>query len=131
MALALPLALVLSAAPALDVPVTRSQLPNGLKVIVAPDRTVPGVTINLLYHVGSKDEQPGRTGFAHLFEHLMFMGARYVPYPQFDTIMEAGGGVNNASTGYDVTDYYSVGPSNLLTPSCGWNRTAFSPWARR
>jgi len=114
MAPALPLALLLSAVPALDVPVTRSQLPNGLKVLVAPDRTVPGVTINLLYHVGSKDEQPGRTGFAHLFEHLMFMGARYVPYPEFDTIMEAGGGVNNASTSYDVTDYYSVGPSNLL-----------------
>ena len=114
MAPALPLALLLAAAPALDVPVTRWQLPNGLRLIVAPDRTVPGVTINLLYHVGSKDEQPGRTGFAHLFEHLMFMGARYVPYPQFDTIMEAAGGVNNASTGPDVTDYYSVGPSNLL-----------------
>jgi zinc protease len=114
MTLAVPLAVLLSAVPTLDVPVTRTQLPNGLKVIIAPDQTVPGVTINLLYHVGSKDEQPGRTGFAHLFEHLMFMGARYVPYPQFDTLMEAGGGTNNASTSYDVTDYYSVGPSNLL-----------------
>ena len=114
MVLALPLSLLLTAVPALDVPVTRAELPNGLRVLIAPDRTVPGVTINLLYRVGSKDEQPGRTGFAHLFEHLMFMGARYVPYPQFDTLMEAGGGVNNASTGYDVTDYYAVGPSNLL-----------------
>jgi len=114
MLLALPLSLLLAAAPALDVPVTRAELPNGLKVLIAPDKTVPGVTVNLLYHVGSKDEQPGRTGFAHLFEHLMFMGARYVPYPQFDTLMEAAGGMNNASTGPDVTDYYSVGPSNLL-----------------
>jgi zinc protease len=114
MVFALPLSLLLSAAPTLDVPLTRAELPNGLKVIIAPDHTVPGVTINLLFHVGSKDEQPGRTGFAHLFEHLMFMGARYVPYPQFDTLMEAGGGVNNASTSDDTTDYYSVGPSNLL-----------------
>jgi zinc protease len=81
MVFALPLSLLLSAAPVLDVPVTHAELPNGLKVIIAPDRTVPGVTINLLYHVGSRDEQQGRTGFAHLFEHLMFMGARYVPYP--------------------------------------------------
>jgi len=114
MVLALPLSLLLSLAPTLDVPVTHAELPNGLKVIIAPDRTVPGVTINLLYHVGSRDEQAGLTGFAHLFEHLMFMGARYVPYPQFDTLMEAGGGVNNAFTSYDITDYYSVGPSNLL-----------------
>jgi zinc protease len=114
MVLALPLSLLLSAAPVLDVPLTRSELPNGMKVTVVPDRTVPGVVINVLYHVGSRDEQPGRTGFAHLFEHLMFMGARYVPYPQFDTLMEAGGGVNNAFTSDDITDYYSVGPSNLL-----------------
>lgn len=114
MVLALSVSLLLSAAPALDVPTTHSELPNGMKVIIAPDRTVPGVIINILYHVGSRDEQPGRTGFAHLFEHLMFMGARYVPYPQFDTLMEAGGGVNNAFTSYDVTDYYSIGPSNLL-----------------
>lgn len=114
MVLALSLSLLLVAAPALDVPVTRAELPNGLKVLIAPDRTVPGVTINILYHVGSKDEQPGRTGFAHLFEHLMFMGARYVPYPQFDTLMEAGGGTNNAFTENDITEYYSVGPSNLL-----------------
>jgi zinc protease len=114
MVLALPLSLLLSAAPPLAVPFTHAELPNGLKIIIAPDRTVPGVVINLLYHVGSRDEQPGRTGFAHLFEHLMFMGARYVPYPQFDTLMEAAGGVNNAFTSSDITDYHSVGPSNLL-----------------
>ncbi len=114
MVLALPLSLLLAAAPVLAVPVTRAVLPNGLKVLIAPDKTVPGVTLNVLFDVGSKDEQPGRTGFAHLFEHLMFMGARYVPYPQYDTLMEAAGGVNNAFTSNDITDYFEVGPSNLL-----------------
>jgi zinc protease len=123
MVLALPLSVLLAAAPTLDVPVTHSELPNGLKVIIAPDRTVPGVIINLLYHVGSRDEQPGRTGFAHLFEHLMFMGARYVPYPQFDTLMEAGGGTtpSPATTSPTITRLVPRTSSRL---SCGWSRTA-------
>lgn len=107
-------ALVLAAVPPLSLPATRTTLDNGLTVIVSPDHSVPGVAVDLWYQVGSADEQPGRTGFAHLFEHLMFMGARYAPYPKFDTIMEAKGGSNNASTGQDGTHYYSVGPSNLL-----------------
>ena len=74
----------------------------------------PGVAVDLRYHVGSKDEEPGRTGFAHLFEHLMFMGARHVPYPKFDTLMEAAGGTNNAFTNNDVTNYFEAGPANLL-----------------
>ena len=89
-------------------------LPNGLTVITAPDHSVPGVAVALWYRVGSRDEDPGRTGFAHLFEHLMFMGARAVPYPRFDTLMEAAGGVNNAHTGHDATVYWEIGPSNLL-----------------
>ncbi len=89
-------------------------LDNGLVVIVSPDHSAPGVAIDIRYHVGSKDEDPGRTGFAHLFEHLMFMGARHVPYPKFDTLMEAAGGTNNAFTNNDVTNYYEVGPANLL-----------------
>jgi predicted Zn-dependent peptidase len=89
-------------------------LDNGLVVIAAPDHSVPGVALDLWYRVGSRDEEPGRTGFAHLFEHLMFMGAKYAPYPKFDSIMEAAGGVNNASTSQDVTNYFEVGPSNLL-----------------
>jgi zinc protease len=108
------LALLLATLPPLQLQATKSQLDNGLTVIVSPDRSVPGVVVDLWYHVGSKDEDAGRTGFAHLFEHLMFMGARYVPYPQFDTIMEAAGGTNNASTGNDTTHYYEVGPANLL-----------------
>src|SRR4051812_2839884 len=89
-------------------------LPNGLTVILHVDRGSPLVAVNLWYHVGSKDEEPGRTGFAHLFEHLMFMGSKNAPYPSFDTIMEAWGGHNNGTTSNDRTNYYEIGPTNLL-----------------
>jgi len=108
------IALLLAALPPLQLQATRSQLPNGLTVILSPDHSVPGVVVDIWYRVGSKDEDAGRTGFAHLFEHLMFMGARYVPYPGFDQIMEALGGQNNATTGNDTTHYFESGPSNLL-----------------
>jgi zinc protease len=108
------LAVLLAALPPLQLPARSLRLENGLTVIVSPDRSVPGVAVDLRYRVGSKDEDPGRTGFAHLFEHLMFMGARYVPYPKFDTLMEAAGGTNNASTDNDETNYHESGPSNLL-----------------
>ena len=94
-------------------------LPNGLTVILHPDPSQPMVTINTWFHVGSKDEDPGRTGFAHLFEHLMFMGTDRVPDNQFDMLMERGGGANNASTGTDRTNYYSWGPRSLL-PTLMW-----------
>ena len=111
----LPLLLAAAAAaPALSLTGEKITLDNGLVVIASQDRSVPGVAIDLWYRVGSRDEEPGRTGFAHLFEHLMFMGATHVPYPQFDTLMEAAGGVNNASTSNDRTNYWSIGPSNLL-----------------
>jgi predicted Zn-dependent peptidase len=108
------LALLLAALPPIGLQAQKKQLSNGMTVIVSKDASVPGVALDLWYQVGSKDEEPRRTGFAHLFEHLMFMGARYVPYPQFDTIMEASGGTNNASTSSDLTTYHEVGPSNLL-----------------
>ncbi len=94
-------------------------LPNGLTVILHEDHTQPQVTINTWFAVGSKDESPGRTGFAHLFEHLMFMGTDRVPGNQFDVMMESGGGANNASTGNDRTNYYSWGPRSLL-PTLLW-----------
>ncbi len=72
------LALLLAALPPLSLPAQSRTLENGLVVIVSPDHSAPGVAMDLRYHVGSKDEDPGRTGFAHLFEHLMFMGARHV-----------------------------------------------------
>jgi zinc protease len=89
-------------------------LPNGLTVILHVDRSSPLVAVNLWYHVGSKDEAPGRTGFAHLFEHLMFMGSKNAPYPSFDAIMESWGGHNNGTTSNDRTNYYEIGPRNLL-----------------
>ena len=106
---------VLSAqAPKLRVPATVDTLPNGLTLIVHEDHSVPRVVTNVWYRVGSGDEKPGRTGFAHLFEHLMFMGSENAPYPNFDTMLEAAGASNNGSTTEDRTNYYEVGPSNSL-----------------
>src|SRR4051795_1587686 len=73
----------------LDVPFTQFNLPNGLHVILHEDHTVPLVTVNVWYHVGSAREKPGRTGFAHLFEHLMFMGSAHAKYGAFDQLLEA------------------------------------------
>ncbi|RIK67325.1 MAG: insulinase family protein [Planctomycetota bacterium] len=97
----------------------RYELPNGMMVILHEDHSLPVATINTWFYVGSKDEQPGRSGFAHLFEHLMFMGTRRVPGNDFDVLMERGGGWNNASTSEDRTNYYSFGPSSLL-PTLLW-----------
>ncbi|HEY3357426.1 MAG TPA: pitrilysin family protein [Polyangia bacterium] len=108
------LAVANPAAAQVRLPYTKYQLPNGLTVILHEDHALPIVAVNLLYRVGSKDEQPGRTGFAHLFEHLMFMGSKHVPGNAIDMIMEAAGGWNNASTGEDNTTYIDVGPQNLL-----------------
>ena len=100
-------------APDLAIPHQRVRLDNGLTVILHQDRTLPQVAINLWVNVGSKDEEPGRTGFAHLFEHLMFTGTRRVPGAAFDDLMEAHGGWNNAWTSEDCTDFQSGGPSHL------------------
>jgi zinc protease len=116
--LATLLAAVLTASPPaadpLTLKATSTKLDNGLTLILSPDHAVPGVAVYLTYLVGSRDEVVGRTGFAHLFEHLMFMGSTHVPYPQYDTLMEAAGGQNNANTSNDRTNYYELGPSNLL-----------------
>lgn len=94
-------------------------LSNGLTVILYPDRSLPQVVVNTWYRVGAREEPPGRSGFAHLFEHLMFMGTQRVPGNQFDVLMETGGGANNASTSLDRTNYFSWGPSSLL-PTLLW-----------
>jgi len=98
----------------IEVPHELFTLGNGLQVVLAPDHSLPRVEVNLWYHVGSKDEAPGRSGFAHLFEHLMFMGTERVPTGQYDQIMEGGGGANNATTSEDRTNYFDWGPSSLL-----------------
>jgi len=89
-------------------------LPNGLHVILHEDHSVPMVSVNMWYHVGSAREKTGRTGFAHLFEHLMFMGSGHVKPGQFDDWLEAAGGDNNGSTENDRTNYYINVPSNSL-----------------
>jgi len=98
----------------LSVPYTRFSLPNGLDVVLHEDHAVPSVTVNIWYHVGSGREKPGRTGFAHLFEHIMFEGSKNVPEGKFDEWLEAAGGDNNGSTNTDRTNYYENIPSNAL-----------------
>ncbi|MEQ9324043.1 MAG: pitrilysin family protein [Polyangiaceae bacterium] len=90
------------------------KLDNGLTVIFHEDHRQPLVVVNLNVNVGSRDEPAKRTGFAHLFEHLMFMGTQKVPEKMFDAWMEAEGGWNNAWTSNDRTDYYDVAPSHAL-----------------
>jgi zinc protease len=89
-------------------------LDNGLRVIVHEDRRTPLACVNLWYHVGSKDEAPGRTGFAHLFEHLMFEGSEHVPSGAFDALLEEVGGINNGSTSPDRTNYWELVPTHAL-----------------
>ncbi len=101
-------------APTVALPHTVEKLPNGMTVIYHPDHTVPTVVVNVSYSVGSRNEVAGRTGFAHLFEHLMFMGTKRAPTKMFDAWMEAAGGWNNAWTSEDRTDYFDVGPPSAL-----------------
>ena len=97
-----------------QIPFEKFTLPNGLEVILHVDRSVPIVAVENFYKVGSGDEKPGRTGFAHLFEHVMFMGSQNVPVGKFDEWLEAAGASNNGSTNFDRTNYYETGPSNAL-----------------
>lgn len=103
--------------PSADFPVIRfsqRRLDNGLRVIVAPDHLAPVVAVNLWYVVGSRHEQPGRTGFAHLFEHFMFQGSRHVSKAEHFSIIQRAGGVNNATTWFDRTNYFETLPSHQL-----------------
>jgi len=90
----------------------RFQLDNGLRVIVHNDKSTPIVAMNVLYDIGARDEHPDKTGFAHLFEHLMFGGSVNIPY--YDEQLEKAGGTNNAFTSNDVTNYYLTIPKNNL-----------------
>ncbi len=93
-------------------PVYQEILANGLRVFILPDASTPLVAVNLLYDVGASDESPERTGFAHLFEHLMFEGSVHIP--SFDTPLQMAGGTNNAFTNNDITNYYCTLPANNL-----------------
>src|SRR5215510_4175604 len=93
---------------------TDRTLPNGLRVLSAPDHSSPTVAIQVWYHVGSKDDPEKRSGFAHLFEHMMFKSTRNMKDEMMDRLTEDVGGFNNASTWDDFTNYYEVIPSNYL-----------------
>jgi zinc protease len=107
LALLLPASLTAQTAPPpLKLPYTQFTLANGLHVILHEDHSTPIVAVNVWYHVGSAREKPGRTGFAHLFEHLMFTGSGHVKEGEFDTLLESAGGNNNGSTITARTQYW-------------------------
>ncbi len=97
----------------MEIPYSKRTLANGLDVIVHEDHQLPMVAVNIWYHVGSKNEQPGRTGFAHLFEHLMFEGSEHHDHGYFPPLQRAGG-LLNGSTSADRTNYWEVVPTGAL-----------------
>ncbi len=99
---------------AISIPFDHYTLPNGLNVILSVSKTIPQAAVDVWYHVGSKNEATGRTGFAHLFEHVMFTGSGHVPYGMHDRLTEGVGGNNNGSTTNDRTNYYENVPSNYV-----------------
>ena len=97
-----------------DLPFERHSLPNGLRIILHRDASLPLVAANLWYHVGSKNERLGRTGFAHLFEHMLFQGSEHVGTHDHFRFVQQVGGVANGSTWYDRTNYYETVPAHHL-----------------
>src|SRR5262249_47036662 len=116
---------------AIKIPIETYVLPNGLTVILSTDHSTPTVAVAAWYHVGSKNETPGRTGFAHLFEHVMFTGSGHVPYGLHDKLTEGVGGSNNGTTSSDgpsTSRIFRVTTSNR--PS-GWNQTGWAIYSTR
>jgi len=99
---------------ALAVPVVYDTLPNGLKVVFSRDTTAPTVGVGVYYHVGFRNEPRDRTGFAHLFEHLMFQGSANLGKLEFIKLIESNGGILNGSTRFDFTNYFQIVPSHTL-----------------
>ena len=98
----------------ITIPVDSYKLKNGLRVILSKDSAVPVVSVYMIYDVGARSEEKGRTGFAHLFEHMMFEGSANAPKGMHNATVESNGGTENGSTHPDFTDYYEVLPSNKL-----------------
>ncbi|HYA63296.1 MAG TPA: pitrilysin family protein [Candidatus Sulfotelmatobacter sp.] len=98
----------------LQIPIHSAALKNGLRVVIAPDTTAPVVTVGVYYKIGFRLEPQGRSGFAHLFEHMMFQGSENAAKMQHIKLINSSGGVLNGSTMYDVTNYYEAVPSNAL-----------------
>src|SRR5436309_859691 len=103
-----------SPATSLDLDLQRHTLGNGLKVVLRRQAELPLVAVNLWYHVGSKNERPGRTGFAHLFEHMLFQGSEHVKTHEHFHYIQQVGGVANGSTWFDRTNYYETLPAHHL-----------------
>src|SRR6266852_6193093 len=98
----------------LQIGIESAKLANGLNVVIAPDTTVPVVTVGVYYKIGFRLEPRGRSGFAHLFEHMMFQGSANAPKTQHIKLVNSSGGLLNGSTSYDVTNYFESVPSNAL-----------------
>ena len=98
----------------MQIPIDTYTLPNGLRVTLSEDHTAPIVAVNLWYHVGSANERPGRTGFAHLFEHMLFQGSAHVEANEHFELVQRAGGTLNGSTWLDRTNYFETVPSNQL-----------------
>ncbi|HEX4932794.1 MAG TPA: pitrilysin family protein, partial [Gemmatimonadaceae bacterium] len=105
-----------AATAALSVPVEYDTLANGLKVVFSRDTTAPTVGVGVYYHVGFRNEPRNRTGFAHLFEHLMFQGSANLGKMEFIKLVESNGGILNGSTRFDFTNYFQLVPTNALEP---------------
>jgi predicted Zn-dependent peptidase len=99
---------------AINIPIEYYKLDNGLKVVLSRDATAPTVTVGVYYHIGFRIEPRGRTGFAHLFEHLMFQGSGNLGKMEFIRLVEGNGGVLNGSTRFDYTNYYQIVPAHTL-----------------
>jgi len=103
-----------STAPSIRIPFEKYTLTNGLTVVLSEDHTTPTIAVEVIYHVGSKNEVVRHTGFAHMFEHVMFTGSGHVPYGTHDKFTEGVGGSNNGQTNFDWTRYFETDPSNYL-----------------
>ena len=110
--LAMPLAAQKKASVGIQVPVTYYKLSNGLKVVLSPEHSAPLTTVAVYYNIGFRIEPRDRTGFAHLFEHMMFQGSKNLGKMEFIRLVESNGGVLNGSTRFDFTNYFAVMPSN-------------------
>src|SRR5688572_10591792 len=97
-----------------QVPVEYYKLPNGLRVILSEDHTSPTVVVGVYYNIGFRIEPKDRTGFAHLFEHMMFQGSQNLGKMEFVTMVQRNGGVLNGSTRFDFTNYFEVMPAHKL-----------------
>ena len=116
-----------AAADAWSLPIKTRTLDNGLTVVVSEDHTSPTVGVSVVYRIGMRREPQGRTGFAHLFEHMMFQGTPTAPKGVFDQVIQGGGGVQNGSTRADYTNYIESAPvsapisptSRAIASACG------------